>query len=108
MGSQVVFFLTRLTSEDVRDDYERWVRTVDTPLALQLDGVLSYRVVRLEEDAMTGVDRPGYSYIEIIEVSDLQAYRAAISGAPQSFFDQFRTFIGSFDAVAGRVVNPVS
>jgi hypothetical protein len=105
MASQVVFFLTRLTSEKVREEYERWVREVDTPLAVQLDGVQSYRVVRLDADAMDGAQRPEYSYIEIIEVSDLQAYRAAIASAPQSFFNQFRTFIGSFDAVAGTVIN---
>lgn len=102
--SDVVFFLTTLHSEEVRDAYETWVREVDQPLADNLPGVARYRVVRLTGPVMDGVATPTYSYIEIIEVSDLARYQEAIAATPPDFFDQFRSYIAAFDAVAGTVV----
>ncbi|MCK8615316.1 hypothetical protein [Gordonia sp. C13] len=104
--TEIVFFLTVLRSEDLRVQYETWVRDVDTPLALALDGVESYRVVRLSEAAvMDGVAVPSLSYLEIIEVSDLAAYQKAIAAAPASFFEQFDSFIKTYQAVSGVVIN---
>lgn len=102
--TDVVFFLTTLHSEQVRDAYEAWVREVDQPLADALPGVARYRVVRLTGPVMDGVTTPAYSYIEIIELDDLELYRQAIASTPPDFFDQFRSFISGFDAVAGTVV----
>ena len=105
-STEIVFFLTVLNSEELRDQYETWVREVDTPLALALDGVESYRVVRLADaPVMEGVTVPSFSYVEIIEVSDLERYKVAIASAPASFFDQFSTYIGSYQSVAGSVIN---
>ena len=53
---------------------------------------------------MDGVALPTYSYIEIIELNDLELYKQSIAGTPPDFFDQFRSFIADFDAVAGTVV----
>jgi hypothetical protein len=102
--SEIVFFLTTLASEDVREAYEQWVREVDQPTAEALPGVERYRVVRLEGPVMDGVANPSYSYIEIIEVSDLATYQKSIGETPASFFDQFRSYISAFDAAAGTVV----
>jgi hypothetical protein len=103
--SEVVFFLTTLHGEEVREQYETWVREIDTPTAVALPGVTSYRVVRLEQPVMDGTAAPSYSYIEIIEITDLATYQASIGSTPASFFDQFRSYIKDFEAVAGRFVN---
>ncbi|MDS1116736.1 hypothetical protein RD149_23620 [Gordonia westfalica] len=104
--TDIVFFLTVLNSPELRDSYETWVREVDTPMSLKLAGVESYRVVRLTDSpVLDGDSAPSYSYIEIIEVSDLAAYKAAIAGAPASFFEQFSTYIGSYQSVVGSVIN---
>ena len=103
--SEIVFFLTTLASEDVREAYEQWVREVDQPTAEALPGVESYRVVRLASaPVMDGVATPSYSYIEIIEVSDLETYQKSIGETPASFFDQFRSYISAFDSASGTVV----
>ncbi|GAA4559383.1 hypothetical protein [Pseudonocardia xishanensis] len=102
--SEIVFFLTTLHSEDVREAYENWVRDVDQPAADALPGVERYRVVRLEGPATEGSTTPAYSYIEIIEITDLETYRKSVQATPASLFDQFRSYLSAFDAVAGRVV----
>jgi hypothetical protein len=102
--SEIVFFLTTLHSDDVREAYEQWVREIDQPTAEALPGVERYRVVRLEGPVMDGTGTPSYSYIEIIEVSDLATYQKSIAATPASFFDQFRSYIADYQAVAGRVV----
>jgi hypothetical protein len=102
--SEIVFFLTTLHSEDVREAYEQWVREIDQATAEALPGVERYRVVRLAGPVMDGVATPSYSYVEIIEVSDLATYQKSIAETPASFFDQFRGYISAFDAVAGTVV----
>ncbi|MTD12779.1 hypothetical protein GIS00_02320 [Nakamurella sp. YIM 132087] len=103
--NRVVFFLTKLGSEELRDEYETWVREVDTPGSIALPGIASYRVVRLEEPVMEGVEVTSYSYIEIIEITDLALYQESIGSLPPSFFEQFRTYISGFDAVAGSFIN---
>ena len=102
--SEIVFFLTTLHSEEVREAYEQWVREIDQPTAEALPGVERYRVVRLTGPVMDNAATPSYSYIEIIEISDLPIYQKSIGETPASFFDQFRSYISAFDAVAGTVV----
>jgi hypothetical protein len=105
MSARIVFFLTTLVSEELRKSYEDWVSEVDTPLARKLPGVSSYRVVRLEDPVLEGVARPAFSSIEIIEIADLETYQEAIKTTPPDFFEQFRTYIDSFESVAGTVIN---
>ncbi|MEU6701494.1 hypothetical protein [Pseudonocardia sp. NPDC046786] len=102
--SEIVFFLTTLHSEDVREAYETWVREVDQPTAQALPGVERYRVMRLEGPVMDGVAVPAYNYIEVLEVSDLETYQRSLAATPASFFEQFRSHISAFDAVVGKVL----
>ena len=104
MSERIVFFLTKLSSEEERDSYEAWVRETDVPTARGLPGVKKYRVVRLEGPVMDGVGRPSYDYIEIIEVSDLETYQGALGGVDPEFLSQFLGFIGEFESVHGCVV----
>ena len=97
MSERIVFFLTKLSSEEERDSYEAWVRETDVPTARGLPGVKKYRVVRLEGPVMDGVGTPSYDYIEIIEVSDLETYQGALGGVDPEF-------LGEFESVHGCVV----
>jgi aryl carrier-like protein len=101
--ASTVFFFTRLADPDRRDEYEKWVREVDTPTALALAGVDSYRVVRLTEDILG--ERPDMDYVEIIECSDVDAYLAAIQTVDPEFMAQFASFIGKFQSVGGNAIN---
>ena len=104
MSENVVFFLTRLSSQEDREAYEHWVRETDVPTARGLPGVNNYRVVRLESPVMDGVSSPPYDYIEIIEISDLETYQNALGGVDPDFLTQFTGFIGEFESVHGSVV----
>ena len=104
MSQRIVFFITKLSSEEERDSYEAWVRETDVPTARGLPGVQNYRGVRLEGPVMDGVGRPSYDYIEIIEVSDLETYQGALGGVDPEFLAQFTGFIGEFESVHGCVV----
>jgi len=104
VSKNVVFFLTRLSSQEEREAYERWVRETDVPTARGLPGVNNYRVVRLEGPVMDGVSSPSYDYIEIIEISDLETYQNALGGVDPDFLAQFTGFIGEFESVHGSVV----
>ena len=104
MSERIVFFLTRLSNAEERDEYEKWVRETDVPTARGLPGVENYRVVRLDGPVMDGVDPPSYDYIEIIEVSDLETYKGSLGSVDPDFLAQFTGFIGEFESVHGSVV----
>lgn len=103
-ATKIIFFLTKLADPDRRDVYEQWVRDVDSPTVLAWPCVVDYRVVRLDSGVLDGVDMPGYDYIEIMEVSSLEAYQAAVAASPSSLFESFGSHIGPFQAAIGSVV----
>lgn len=99
-----VFFFNRLNENVAAADYERWVREVDYPTARSIPAIASYEVVRVDgplRDA--GVP---YDYIEVVEIADVDAYRADLAGLPdrEEFVAQLRSFVGPADAVMGTVV----
>lgn len=102
--NKIIFFLTKLADPSKSEAYEQWVREVDTPTVLGWDCTTDYRVVRLEGPVLEEVVAPGYDYIEIMEVSSLEGYQAAVAGSPPSLFEQFASHIGPFEAVIGTVV----
>jgi hypothetical protein len=102
--NKIIFFLTKLNDPSKRDAYEQWVRETDTPTVLGWDCTTDYRVVRLEGAVLDGVTAPDHDYIEIMEVSSLEGYQAAVAGSPPSLFEQFGSHIGPFEAVIGTVV----
>ncbi|GAA1379552.1 hypothetical protein GCM10009613_02330 [Pseudonocardia kongjuensis] len=107
--SHTVVALTTLTDEAVRADYERWLREVDAPTAAGMPGVLGFRVLRLEGPVLDGVGVPAHHYLELIEVADLDGFRTAMAGLPESFHASFRSFIGGMDvAHAAPVVGPTT
>ena len=103
--SQVIFFLTKLNNKSEWDKYEEWVRSTDIPAARALEGVQSYRVMRLESPVLDGVDAPGYDYIEVIEVESVDTYRAALASVDPALLEQFMGFIGELEVVAGTSID---
>jgi len=100
----LVIFLLRLASEELREQYETWVREVDAPGARALPGIVSYRAVRVESTADGTATVIPYDYLELIEVSDLATYRESLTTLPGSFFDDLRSFIGSSDSAIASIV----
>ena len=77
-----VFFLARLRPGVAQDAYERWVREFDYPTASSIPSIVSYRTHRL-----IGPYRKAdvhYDYIEVVEVTDIEAYRRDLQELPQA------------------------
>jgi hypothetical protein len=73
--AQRVFFLNRLHDGVDPDEYEAWIRRVDYPVARSQDAITSYTVTRIA-GTLSGEGESPYDYLEVIEISDLEAYRA--------------------------------
>jgi hypothetical protein len=101
MGSRV-FFLNRLHATVDRAEYERWVQEVDYPFARALPAINSYEVYRLQGPLRDG--EVPYDYIEVVEVTDLDDYRADLSGLPEEFVTGWRTFVADSIAVHSTVI----
>lgn len=99
-----VFFLNRLRDGVAPEDYERWIREVDYPLARSLESIRSYVVTRLD-GTLDGGPSP-YGYLEVVEITDLAAYRAELSSGPDSeaFAKEWSSYVGESVAVHGEVI----
>lgn len=97
----IVFFLNRLREGVNPEDYERWVREVDYPVARSLKTIKSYVVTRIE-GTLDGSPAP-YPYIERVEITDLEAYRKELSEGQnmEDFFKQWSSFVGESVAAYG-------
>ena len=102
---QRVFFLNKLRDSAQADEYERWIREVDYPLARSLPAIESYVVTRLDGLLMEEGAAP-YDYLEVVDITDLDEYRAALAGGPEieEFFKQWSSFVGESVAVFGEVI----
>jgi REDY-like protein HapK len=105
--AQRVFFLNRLREGADPADYERWVREVDYPLARRLPTIRSYVVTRLD-GLVDGDGEPPYDYLEVVEITELEAYRLSLSpgSSPelQAFGEEWSSFVGESLAVYGEVL----
>ncbi len=54
--------------------YERWLREYDYPTAKTFPSIVSYRTHRIE-GPINGAENAGWSYIERIEVRDVEQYQ---------------------------------
>jgi hypothetical protein len=70
-----VFFLNRLHRGTDRDEYEAWIRRVDYPVARAQGAITRYTVTRIE-GTLSGDGESPYDYLEVIEITDLEAYHA--------------------------------
>lgn len=100
-----VFFLNTLGDGVKGADYEKWVREVDYPLARSVPAIRDYYVTRIDGPLM-GEDEPPCDYLEVVDITDLDEYRAALAGGPEveEFFRQWSSFVGTSVAVHGEVI----
>ena len=76
--------LNRLRQGASSADYERWVREVDYPTARALPPIASYVVAKMAA-TLDGQPAP-YDYIERVEITDLDDYRAALADPSMATF----------------------
>ena len=72
------YVITMLKPGVKREDYERWLREYDYVVARSLPSIVSYRTHRIE-GPIIGAETAGWSYIERIEVRDVDQYQRDIA-----------------------------
>jgi hypothetical protein len=99
----VVVFLARLKPGADSAAYEQWVREVDYPRARRLPSVISYVNHRLQAPLRKADVR--YDYLEILHVTDLEAYRQDLA-RPEiaELRTQLMQFIEPSDNWVGEVI----
>jgi hypothetical protein len=104
--AQRVFFLNRLREGVDPASYERFVREVDYPFARRLPTIRSYVVTRL--DGLFDGGTAPYDYLEVVEITDLEDYRASLdpAGSPEvkEFFEEWSSFVAESLVVYGEVI----
>jgi hypothetical protein len=100
-----VFFFNRLADDADPAAYERWIRDVDYPKARSIPSILSYEVVRV--DGPLRDSSAPYDYVEVVEVSDLEAYKSDLASLPgrEQFVAELRSFVPSADAAFGTLID---
>jgi hypothetical protein len=104
--AQRVFFLNTLRPDVDPADYEAWVRRVDYPVARKQESIQSYVVTRLE-GTLSGEGEPPYQYLEVIEITDLDAYRAGMEGNAEfeQLLEEWGAYVAESVAVHGTVID---
>ena len=72
------YVITTLKPGVKPEDYEKWLREYDYPVAKTLPSIVSYRTHRIE-GAINGAESAGWCYIERIEIRDKDAYARDIA-----------------------------
>jgi hypothetical protein len=100
-----VFFLNKLRPGVDPAAYEEWIRRTDYPVARACPAILSYDVTRVQ-GTLDGEGTPSISYLEVIEVTDIEEYRAA-GKAPEfvALLTEWATYVELDEALHGPVVD---
>jgi REDY-like protein HapK len=99
-----VFFLNRLREGADPNEYEDWIRRVDYPVARAQDAIRSYTVTRIE-GTLSGEGASPYDYLEVIEITDLGAYRA-LGELPefQQLLQEWSEYVAEAEMIHGEVI----
>jgi hypothetical protein len=99
----VVFFLARLKPGVDPAAYEQWVREVDYPTAQRLPSIISYTNHRLAGPYKKADVH--YDYLEVVHVTDLEAYRRDLTGPEaERLRQQLMEFIEPSDNFIGEAI----
>ena len=103
--AQRVFFLNRLHEHADHEEYEAWIRRVDYPIARAQDVISSYTVTRID-GTLSGEGESPYDYLEVIEITDLEAYRA-LGQKPEfeQLLREWSEFVAEAVMVRGQVID---
>jgi hypothetical protein len=101
-----VFFLTTLKAGKDPAEYDRFLREVDYPLTLNALPVDSYRATRIEGRVL-GTGAAKYQYIDVIDVEDIEQYRAALlnpTADVRRLLEQVDTWIAEYTDLYGTQI----
>jgi len=99
-----VFFLNRLHEDADRNEYEAWIRRVDYPVARAQGAITSYTVTRID-GTLSGEGASPYDYLEVIEITDLDAYRA-LGELPEfkQLLQEWSQYVAEAEMIHGDVI----
>lgn len=102
-----VFWMSRLKSGVAATDYETWVRDFDYDKARELPSIRSYGVYRMQDSFLDQESLP-FDYLEVIEVTDLEAYRRELSehAAAQAIAQEWGNFVELVHSLNGELIPP--
>ena len=105
MAQKRVFFLNRLREGVDPAEYEAWIRRVDYPVARAQGAITSYTVTRIE-GTLSGEDVSPYDYLEVIDITDLEAYRA-LGSLPEfeQLLQEWSQFVAEAVMIHGEVID---
>jgi hypothetical protein len=99
-----VYFLNKLHDGADPAAYEAWIRTGDYPIARACPAIISYDVTRIES-TLDGTGTPSVAYLEVVEVTSLEEYQAAIATPElEKLLGEWSEFVASAEAIHGSVV----
>lgn len=103
--AQRVFFLNRLRPDADPAEYEAWIRRVDYPIARAQGAILAYSVTRIA-GTLSGEGVSPYDYLEVIDITDLDAYRA-LGAKPefQQLLAEWSQFVAEAVMVHGSIID---
>lgn len=103
-----VFWLSNLKAGVEAAAYERWVRQTDYRLAESVGCIEHYRVVRVS-GPVEGEGKAPFDYIEVLEVTDIEAYRAALKDDPaiQNIIAEIDQYVYGIGSAWGTPIAPL-
>ena len=101
-----VFIGYKLNEDVTREEYRRWSRDVDQPLASRQPGVVRYEIYEIES---AGSGEPDIDVVEVIEAESRDAWEAVndrpeMKEAVEQFFQIAKK--GSVKVLYGRKIEP--
>lgn len=87
--------------------YERWVEEVDYPGAKRIPSIKRYRVFRVQGPCVGDpTDAFDYDYVEVVEVTDMQAYLRDLDEHPaaQEIISEIGLYVESVGSAWGHPV----
>lgn len=103
-----VFWFSNLKAGVEAAAYERWVQHTDYRLAAGIECVQHYRVHRIA-GPVEGDGGPHFDYIEVLEVADIDEYRAALKHSPaiQHIIAEIGQFVDGVGSAWGKPIAPL-
>lgn len=101
-----VFISYKINKDRTRDEYRKWSREVDQPLASRQPGVLAYEIYEIQA---TGSGEPWADIVEVIEAESWEAWQK-VNDYPEmkDAVAQFWTMAeeGSVQVIYGTRIEP--
>jgi hypothetical protein len=100
-----VFVLSKLRSEADPEKYENWVRQYDYPNSKKFGSIIHYRVYKVK-GSLKETESPEYSYIERIDISDLEEYKKDLlsTSIGKELLEQWSSFIKEAQMLVTEVI----